>query len=107
MAIPHARSGEVVNVRPLGTAFESSRTATLVKTGRMEIIRLVIPEGKDIAEHRVAGEITVQCLEGLVVFKFGSERRDLLAGQLLYLEGDHSHSLHAVENSSVLVTIVL
>src|SRR6476619_2862593 len=107
MAIPHARAGDVVDVKPVGLAFANSRTTTLVKTGRLEIIRLVIHEGKDIAEHRVAGEITVQCLEGHVVFKFGSERRDLLTGQLLYLEGDQSHSLHAVENSSVLVTILL
>ena len=107
MAIPHVKAGEVIDVRPLGPALTNSRTTTLAKTDSLEIIRLVIPRGKDIAEHRVAGEITVQCLEGHVVFNFGGQRRDLLAGQLLFLEGDQPHSLHAVEHSSVLVTILL
>jgi quercetin dioxygenase-like cupin family protein len=107
MAITHAQPGEVVDVRPLGAALTNSRTTTLAKTDNVEIIRLVVPEGKDIAEHHVAGEITVQCLEGHVIFNFGSQRRDLLEGQLLFLKGDQPHSLHAVKNSSVLVTIML
>jgi quercetin dioxygenase-like cupin family protein len=68
MAIPHAKAGEVIDVRPLGPALTNSRTTTLAKTDSLEIIRLVIPQGKDIAEHRVAGEITVQCLVGHVIF---------------------------------------
>jgi quercetin dioxygenase-like cupin family protein len=107
MAIPHARAGEVMDVRPLGPALTNSRTSTLAKTDRLEIIRLVIPEGKDIAEHRVAGEITVQCLEGHIVFNFAAERRELLPGQLLFLEGNQPHSLHALKDSTVLVTILL
>src|SRR3954464_12375148 len=100
MAVSHAQSGEVIDVRPLGPAWTNSRTTTLAKTDSLEIIRLVILAGKDIAEHHVAGEITVQCLEGHVIFSFGAQRRDLLAGQLLFLEGDQPHSLHAVGQSS-------
>jgi quercetin dioxygenase-like cupin family protein len=96
-----------MDVRPLGTALASSRTTTLAKTDKLEIIRLVIPKGKDIPEHRVSGGITVQCLEGHVVFKIGPQGRDLAAGQLLYVDGNQPHSLQAVEDSSVLVTIML
>jgi quercetin dioxygenase-like cupin family protein len=107
MAIPHAKSGEPVDVRPLGPQLASSRTATLVKTEHLEIIRLVIPAGKNIAEHRVAGELTVQCLEGRVTFKSGETQRELSPGMLLFLNGGEPHSLRAIEDSSVLVTIVL
>jgi quercetin dioxygenase-like cupin family protein len=107
MAIPHAQAGEVMDVRPLGPELVNSRTATLAKTDKLEIIRLVIPAGKDIPEHRVAGEITVQCLEGRVDFHFAAERRELLPGQMLFLEGNMPHALHAIEDSSVLVTILL
>ena len=107
MAIPHAKSGELLDVRPLGVALAGSRTTTLVKTGHLEIIRLVILAGKDIAEHRVAGDITVQCIEGRVTFKSGETEQDLLPGRLLFLNGGEPHSLHAIENSSVLVTILL
>jgi hypothetical protein len=31
----------------------------------------------------------------------------MTAGQMLYLDGSTPHALHAVENSSVLVTILL
>ena len=68
MAIPHAKSGEVIDIRPLGSALAQARTTTLVKTKTLEIIRLVIPSGKEIPEHQAHGEITVQCLEGRVAF---------------------------------------
>jgi len=46
MAIPHAQSGEVTDIRPLGSALALARTSTLVKTKALEIIRLAIPAGK-------------------------------------------------------------
>lgn len=107
MAIPHAKSGEVIDIRPLGPMLAQTKTTTLVKTKTLEIIRLVIPSGKDIPEHRAHGEITVQCLEGRVAFTTGSARQELVAGQLLYLSGEEPHSLHGLEDASVLVTIVL
>jgi quercetin dioxygenase-like cupin family protein len=107
MAIPHAQSGEVIDIRPLGSALAQARTSTLVKTKALEIIRLVIPAGKDIPGHKAHGEITVQCLEGRVAFTIGSTRRDLTGGQLLYLSSGETHSLHGLEDSSVLLTILL
>jgi quercetin dioxygenase-like cupin family protein len=107
MAIPHAKSGEVIDIRPLGAALAQARTTTLVKTKTLEIIRLVIPSGKDIPGHHAHGEITVQCLEGRVAFTVGDIRRDLEAGHLLYLSSEQSHSLRGIEDASVLLTILL
>ena len=50
MAIPHAKSGEVIEIGPLGPALAQTKTTTLMKTKTLEIIRLVIPSGKDIPE---------------------------------------------------------
>ena len=91
MAIPHAKSGEVIDVRPLGSALAQDRTTTLVKTMTLGIIRLVIPSGKDIPGHQAHGEITVQCLESRVACTVGNTRRDLEAGQLLYLPSEEPH----------------
>ena len=107
MAIPHAKSGEVIDIRPLGSTLAQSKTTTLVKTKTLEILRLVIPAGKDIPEHQAHGEITVQCLEGRVAFTVGNSRRDLEAGQFLYLSSEEPHSLHGIEDASVLVTMLL
>jgi quercetin dioxygenase-like cupin family protein len=107
MASPHAKSGEVIDIRPPGSALAQARTTTLVKTKTLEIIRLVIPSGKDIPGHQAHGEITVQCLEGRVAFTAGNTTRDLEAGQMLYLSSEESHSLHGLEDASVLLTILL
>ncbi len=107
MAIPHAQPGEAIDIRPLGSALAQAKTTTLVKTKTLEIIRLVIPAGKDIPEHKAPGEITVQCLEGRVAFTVGHTTRDLEAGQMLYLATEEPHALHGIEDASVLVTILL
>ncbi len=107
MAIPHARSGEVTDLRPLGEALAHSITTTLVKTDWLELIRLVILAGNDIPVHQVAGEITIQCLEGRVAFTALGETCELTMGQILYLASNEPHSLRGIENSSVLVTYLL
>jgi quercetin dioxygenase-like cupin family protein len=107
MAIPHAKSGEVIDIPPLGSSLAQARTTTLAKTKSLEIIRLVIPSGKEIAGHQAHGEITVQCLEGRVAFTASSSTQELRAGQLLYLSGEESHSLRGIEAASLLLTIVL
>ena len=43
MAISHAKPGEVVDVRPLGSALASAQTKTLVRAEQVEVIRLVVP----------------------------------------------------------------
>ena len=80
MAIPHAKSGEMIDVRPVGEALAPARTSTLVKTDGLEIIRLAVPAGKELLHHQVAGEITVQCLEGRVAFTAGATARESRAG---------------------------
>jgi len=107
MAIPHAQPGEIVDLRPMGPAVATTKTTTLVKTSTLELIRLVLPAGKDIAEHKVAGEITVQCLEGEVEFTGAGKTQTLKAGQLVYLGGNEPHAVRAVTDASVLVTILL
>src|SRR6476469_4902805 len=107
MAIPHAKSGEVIDLRPVGEAPAPAPTSTLVKTDHLEVICLAVPAGKAPPRHPVAGEITVQCLEGRVAFTAGATARELRAGQMLYLAGNEPHSLRGIEDASVLLTILL
>ncbi len=106
MAIQHAKSGEVVAL-PLGVALATSETAALVKTNQIEVLRLVIPAGKEISTHKAPGPITVQCLEGRISFTAHGTPQELDAGEFLYLETGEPHALTGIEDSSVLVTIVL
>ena len=107
MAIPHAKPGEIVDVRPLGAALASSQTATLFRAGQVEVRRLVVPAGKEIAEHKAKGEITVQCLEGRVAFTAFGRTHHLEAGKLFHLPTGEPHSVKGIENASLLLTILL
>ncbi len=107
MAISHAASGEIVDVRPLGGALLTTITHALVKTADLEVMRIVLLAGNELPAHRVPGDITVQCLEGEVNFSVGDVVRVLTPGKFLYVEGGGMHALRVPENSSVLVTILL
>ena len=69
MALNHVKSGEIVDLRPLGERLPGAKTTALAKTEAFEAIRLVVPAGRDIAPHEVAGPITLHCLEGRVVLE--------------------------------------
>lgn len=103
MAISHFQSGEIISLL-LGDALSDSQSTTLVKTDDLELIRIIIPAGKVIPRHTAAGEITVQCLEGRVVFITDHRTQELNAGQLLFLKAGEPHSLAGLEDSSILVT---
>lgn len=107
MAIPHAQPNEPVDVRPFGEGLSEQATRTLFKSEQLEALRLVMPAGKVIAEHSAPGEITVHCLEGRVAFTSDGTTHQLGAGELLYLKSGRPHSLEAIKDASVLVTLVV
>lgn len=107
MAIAHAAPGQLVDVQPLGNKLSESRNVALFKTDELEVIRLVMPAGKTMPSHWVKGEVTMHCLEGAVSLTAGGQTRQMKAGQLVWLEGGVDHALTAVQDSSLLLTIVL
>ena len=106
MAIPHAQPGDVIDVRPLANKLAATITNTLIKTPNVEVIRMVLPAGKVLSEHKAPGEIIVQCLEGDITFTTMGEPKRLRAGDMLYLAAGEPHELVAVEDSSFLLTIM-
>ena len=107
MAIHHASPGEMIDIGPLGNTLAHAKTGTLFKSDGMEVLRLVLPAGKTIAEHKAPGEIAVQCIEGHVQFSAMNKTVELTSGTMLYLPVAEPHSLKAVEDSSLLVFISL
>ncbi len=117
MAIPHAQPGQIIDVRPLGSSspetgsarprLADTQTHTLLRGDQMEVIRLVVPAGKEIHEHRAKGEITVHCLEGIVEFTAFGKTQRLQAGELLYLPMGEAHTVKGIKDSSILLTILL
>jgi len=107
MGIQHCEPGTVVNLLHLDTRLPSEATFALVKTKQMEVIRMLLPQGKKIPMHKVTGEITVQCMVGRITFNVESEAHEMKAGDWLFLSGSQEHSLEAFEDSVLLITILL
>lgn len=107
MAIPHATPGAVIDVRPLGPALAGTKTTALIKTEGLEVIRLVVPRGKEIPTHKARGEVTVHCLEGRVAITTEGTTSELAAGDLVYFRGEQPHSVLGLDDASLLVTLVL
>jgi len=107
MALKHADPGQVIDLSPYGAALAQKQSIALFKSGDLEVMRLVLLAGKSMPSHDVAGEITLQCLEGSVEVAAGGATHILDAGCLMYLPGRAPHSLFALENASVLVTVAL
>jgi quercetin dioxygenase-like cupin family protein len=107
MAIPHAASGQAIDVRPLGAALATGRTVALVKTDTLEVFRLVLRPGRTAAPVKVPGVVTLQCLEGRVELTVEGVPQTLAPGQLVFLAGGAVHGLTALEDASLLVTVLL
>lgn len=107
MAIHHASSGELISVRPYGDDLAGVITKALYKSRHLEVFRMVLLAGKEMPPHQVAGDCSIQCIEGSVVFTTSGNSQLMRGGDLLCLEGGLIHALKAVEDASLLVTIVL
>lgn len=106
MALSHTKAGEVVNIGPLGSELESTKTATLVKTEDLEIIRLILKAGKSLPNHSATGILVVQCLEGRVVFKCLGKTHELTPGDLLHLPSEEPHAVECLETAALLLTVI-
>lgn len=107
MALHHAASGELISVRPLGPELRGTTSRALFKSQHLEVLRLVLQSGQAVPTHEVAGELTVQCLEGSVEFTAAGATHAMRQGDLICLTGCEDYSLRALEDCSCLVSIVL
>ena len=104
MALRHVAPGEKIHL-PAVASSADAKTAAFVKTDRFEAAQLVLRAGDTIARHSVPGYITIQCIEGSVILET-QEKIELKSREWLYLDRGEEHSVHAIENSLLLLTIL-
>ncbi len=80
------------------------RTTTLIREEGLRSLLLHLKAGERVPEHHTRGSIIVQCLAGNVTFSSG-DQVELKPGLLISLPPGAPHSLSALEDSSLLVTI--
>lgn len=107
MAMTHAASGELIDIRPLGAALRQTHSRTLVRADHLEVFRFVLVAGQTAPDHKASGALTLQCLEGVVEFDAHGRTQTLRTGDLVYLADAAPHAVRALEDASLLVTILL
>ncbi len=107
MALPHAASGQTIQLRRAGEDLTQFAATALAKTEELELMRLVLPQGKSMPEHSVPGAVTLLCLEGQIAVSAHGRVQNLNAGEMLYLNGGEVHAVRAQQDALVIVTIVL
>ena len=105
MSLPHAKSGEVVSLHPLGAQLAQTLPHAIVKGRQLELIRTVLHAGKSVHEHKIDGEIVIQCIEGRIGINAHGRRIVLAPGELVYLEGGVLHAMDADVDSSALLVL--
>lgn len=106
MATHHASPGEIVDLATWAQDVPNEKTKVIAKTGEMELVRLVLPAGKEFADHKVSGPCVIHCITGEVECPAMGATQALTSGQLLYLIPGEPHAVRAVVDSVVLLTII-
>ena len=106
MATHHASPGEIVDLAIWAQDVPNEKTKVIAKTDEMELVRLVLPAGKEFADHKVSGPCVIHCISGEVECPAMGTTQALTSGQLLYLMPGEPHAVRAVADSVVLLTIV-
>ena len=86
---------------------DSGRAAETVYGGHEKTLRqtvIAMTAGTELSEHENPGEATLLVLQGAVRLRTGDETQEGRSGDLLAIPADR-HSLEAVEDSAVLLTV--
>ncbi|HYW58789.1 MAG TPA: cupin domain-containing protein [Polaromonas sp.] len=107
MALIHAQPLDVIDIKPLAHQLGDVKTHSLLKTEKLQLMRVVLAAGQTMPEHHVSGDITVQCLEGEVFVTTPGRRVCLGGGEVVVVPANAPHGLEAKTATSLLVTVLL
>ena len=80
---------------------------TLVREPGFTLLLVVLSTGATLPEHKAPGPISVLVLEGRVAFSAQGKRLELGLHGLVTLPAQVLHKVEALEDSAILVTIIL
>lgn len=86
----------------------SDRNAiTLFKSEGMRIVLIALHDGAELKTHTAPGLISVQVLDGQIIFRTEKQTTDLNEGQMVTLHAGIPHSVVARKESVILLTIAV
>lgn len=100
-------AAEAAAVRAEGPALHGHRQRTLCKHGDRTIALFTLDAGACIPEHRVAGTVTIQLIEGEITVMADGRSHRLSVGQVLVLAPKVAHDVRAECSASFLLQVSL
>lgn len=107
MALPHAQPLDIIDMRPLGADLAPTRSHSLLRTEKLQLMRLVLLAGQGLPPHHQEGEVCLLCIEGLVTVATSAGDKLLQPGYALVLPAGEPHSLKAEQDCSLLAFMLL
>jgi quercetin dioxygenase-like cupin family protein len=107
MALPHAQPLDVIDLRPLGAELAPTRSHSLLRTDKLQLMRIVLLAGEGLPPHHQEGEVCLLCLEGLVAVSTSAGDKLLQPGYAIVLPGGEPHALKTEQDSSLLAFMLL
>jgi quercetin dioxygenase-like cupin family protein len=99
-------SQEVQNLHQNGHGADGVKRATLHRNDGAIYVLLAMDAGSHMREHQAKAWVSVQCLEGEVLFPVENQENILHPGEMLLLEPGQRHSLSAKVQSALLLILV-
>ncbi|EJB23812.1 hypothetical protein HPCPY6271_0947 [Helicobacter pylori CPY6271] len=88
-----------------GVRFEKLYIEALSENSSNKEIRICMPKGAILDKHKAPGAISVQVLEGKIIFEVENEKIEMSKGALISLEAQVLHRLDALENSVIRLSL--
>lgn len=79
---------------------------TVFKSEVKSVVLMGMKAGAELKTHTAKGEITLQILEGEITFTTEAKSITMKAGNMVALEAMIPHSVHAVAESFILLTVI-
>ena len=95
----------VTELHAESTPGQARGAITLVKQGGMSLVLTHLHSGGRLQEHAAPGAATVQVLDGRVQVQIGEKSLEVPAGRLIAFNSGVRHSVEALEDSTLLLTL--
>ncbi len=92
-------------IKELTFSDERPAIKLMFETEHSKEIRILMKKGQVMKEHKTPYPIAVELYSGAITFGVKGEKHQIVAGDLLALEGGVPHDLEATEDSVIRLTL--
>ena len=107
MVDQQSEHGTIVELMTPERSLRGHEMTVLVEHDHLRIVQFAIPGGSGIPRYEAHGIIILHCLAGQVSVTAMDQSRVLRSGQLLHLAVREAFSVGALEDASLLATIIM